>query len=593
MNMEIRVLTIFCMTFFLLACTGCKSPGESAAAEVSEEIEVKREGDYAAKETLEEAPLTDNKALYAEDDETSVVTMYLTVSSGNEGDNTNHTWTEINSHSNYDYEEMGVPRYNVDAILQVGDENGPVEGEFGYGETVPNAAVQVRGQTSSRSQQKNYKIRIKEGKGSWREQRTIALNKHVGEPSRFRNKLAYDLMKEIPQMMSARTQFVHLYVKDETEGGSGEFEDYGLYTQVEQMNKTYLKNHGLDNKGQMYKVNFFEWYLYDDVMKLSTDSDYNEKAFERYIEIKGSDDHTKLHELLEEVNDYTIPIDEIVEKHFDLDNVFYWMGFQILIGNMDVGARNLYLYSPLNSEKWYFISWDNDSSFARKYKELKNYSDGESWEQGISMFSNLIIFNRMLKVEKYRKGLDDAIQDLRTNYLTEEKVRAKIESYRAVVKPYVYSEPDLEYAKVDEEEYDLVTDAMSKELETNYQYYLESLNKPWPFYVGLPEKRNGKLEFVWDASYDYNNEEITYSFVLATDYEFTNVIASEDGLRLTGTTTDILPPGQYFIRVRARDESGYEQDCYDYYSTDYGKTYGCRSFLVTEDGTIAENLNEE
>lgn len=58
------------------------------------------------------------------------------------------------------------------------------------------------------------------------------------EGLRFRNKLAYDLMKDIPQMISARTQFVHLYVKDETEGGSGVFEDYGLFTQVEQMNKT-------------------------------------------------------------------------------------------------------------------------------------------------------------------------------------------------------------------------------------------------------------------------------------------------------------------------------------------------------------------
>ena len=54
--------------------------------------------------------------------------------------------------------------------------------------------------------------------GEWRGQRTIALNKHVGDVYRFKNKLAYDLMKDIPQMMSARTQFVRLYVKDTTEG---------------------------------------------------------------------------------------------------------------------------------------------------------------------------------------------------------------------------------------------------------------------------------------------------------------------------------------------------------------------------------------
>ncbi|MFR3321636.1 MAG: hypothetical protein ACLTSZ_11500 [Lachnospiraceae bacterium] len=34
-------------------------------------------------------------------------------------------------------------------------------------------------------------------------------------------------------MISLRTQFVHLYVKDLTEDTGAAFEDYGLYTQVE------------------------------------------------------------------------------------------------------------------------------------------------------------------------------------------------------------------------------------------------------------------------------------------------------------------------------------------------------------------------
>ena len=59
---------------------------------------------------------------------------------------------------------------------------------------------------------------MKSGKGKWRGQRTIALNKHMGEGLRFRNKMAYDLIKGIDQMMGLRTQFVHLYVKDETSG---------------------------------------------------------------------------------------------------------------------------------------------------------------------------------------------------------------------------------------------------------------------------------------------------------------------------------------------------------------------------------------
>ena len=57
-----------------------------------------------------------------------------------------------------------VERYQVNGLLQVGDEDGPVVGEVGYGESVPNATVQIRGQTSSRNAQKNYKIELKKNK---------------------------------------------------------------------------------------------------------------------------------------------------------------------------------------------------------------------------------------------------------------------------------------------------------------------------------------------------------------------------------------------------------------------------------------------
>ena len=52
----------------------------------------------------------------------------------------------------------------------------------------------------------------------------------MGEGLRFRNKMAYDLIKGIDQMMGLRTQFVHLYVKDLTDSDTGAFVDYGLYT---------------------------------------------------------------------------------------------------------------------------------------------------------------------------------------------------------------------------------------------------------------------------------------------------------------------------------------------------------------------------
>ena len=200
---------------------------------------------------------------------------------------------------------------------------------------------------------------------------------------RFRNKMAYDLIKGIPQMMGLRTQFVHLYVKDNTDGSSDVFQDYGLYTQVEQLNKTALKTHGLDSKGQLYKVNFFEFYREEDVIKTTDDPGYNQEAFEERLEIKGDSDHTKLIHMLDAVNDYSIPINQVLEQYFDEENIVYWMAFQILTGNVDTQSRNMYLYSPQNSDTWYFIDWDNDGFFMRSEYGLRGWSDQGSWECGI------------------------------------------------------------------------------------------------------------------------------------------------------------------------------------------------------------------
>lgn len=86
----------------------------------------------------------------------------LTVRRGNAADNTDYSWEEVNRYSVSDYMEMGVERYGVEAILQIGDDNGPIPGELGYNEMIPNAIVNIRGATSSNHVQKSYKISLME-----------------------------------------------------------------------------------------------------------------------------------------------------------------------------------------------------------------------------------------------------------------------------------------------------------------------------------------------------------------------------------------------------------------------------------------------
>lgn len=134
-----KATVLLLVSCLLIGCAG----GQNGAADKSE---TKEKGTSQKKVAVEEPQdinavhLRDKELLYEQDD-TEVVTMYLTVSSGNTSENTNHTWEEINTYSVYDYEKMGVERYQVNGLLQVGDENGPLSGEVGYGENAPNATV--------------------------------------------------------------------------------------------------------------------------------------------------------------------------------------------------------------------------------------------------------------------------------------------------------------------------------------------------------------------------------------------------------------------------------------------------------------------
>ena len=138
------ILLLACCTLLVCAC----------GAEQSAEDSVVTAGPSVSKAPLASVTdyhLRDNDSLYLDHDRTSVVTMYLTIGPGNSEEGTDHTWQEINSLSAYYYTEHGIPRYKVNALLQVGDENGPLAGEVGYGQKVPNATVQISGQISSRN----------------------------------------------------------------------------------------------------------------------------------------------------------------------------------------------------------------------------------------------------------------------------------------------------------------------------------------------------------------------------------------------------------------------------------------------------------
>jgi spore coat protein H len=568
--------------------------------------------------TAAPAAVQDDAACYARDgygDDLSVVNLYMTVRRGNAAENTDTDWEELSKHSVLEYLASGQNRDRVECILQEGGEDGPEPGRFGYGETTPNGTVQIRGNTSSREHLKSYRIDLKEGAGEWRGQAVLNLNKHPFDATGFRNKLAYDLLRGIPGQISMRTQFVRLFVKDETGGGaSGGYEDYGLFTQVEQPNRAYLRNHGLDAGGDLYKASMFE-YATDEAVRLASDPAYDEAAFETILESKGGVDHEKLIETLAEVNDFNIDTKALFEKRFDAENLFNWLAFQILTGNVDTSNRNFLLYSPRNSEKWYYITWDADTMLYRQEKYLRYLNDwnhagvqGDPMglfetignEYGITNYWLTNLMRRVLAEPEYRVRLDQAVELVRAA-LSPERVQALADRYGSVTGPFRDRAPDNELtASSLKTKYPGLNESIGEEVWLNYLLYRKSMDGIMPFYVALPEKTARGYAFRWEQSVSpHEGAVIRYRLDVARDYGFAELVATRDGLYDLGVEIAglALPPGTYFARVVARDEEGREQSAGEYVVDDaYGTHWGVLAFDVGAGGLVtrhSSNLYED
>jgi len=540
---------------------------------------------------INQQPLRDNIDLYQGDDPASVVTIYLTVRQGNSADNSGYTWQEVNSFSKWFFtNNTNVKVGSSEAIVQFGDDSGPLSSELGYGAILPNATIQIRGASSSTRTQKSYKIELNKGAGSWRGQTIIDLNKHIGDPSRVRNKLNFDLLKLVPDMLSLRTQFVHLYIKDQTiDPWETDFVDYGLFTQVEAPNKTFLKSRLLDPNGQLYKAIFFEFYRYPDQIRLASDPLFDENAFSSRLEIHGSGDHAKLIQMLDDLNNFEIPIETTFEKYFDKDNYFSWLAYDILVGHIDTQSENFYLYSPQNANKFYFIAWDFDSSLLRQDGvECCGYTPYDPFEYGVANYWGSQLANRVLRIPAYRQVLDEKINKI-MKLLTPARMTAMLNIYKPIAQKYALQTPDLKYFPTTEEGMKRDFEIMPSEVQVNYELYLKSLKVPMPFFLGTPQVKDNQLGFNWAESYDFNGEDIRYFFMLSKDPEFNNIVYETSGIKLTSVRINMLIPGTYFWRVTVKNESGNMQYAFDSYIDSVSKIhYGTKYLKITEDGQVLE-----
>jgi len=488
--------------------------------------------------------ITDNKDVYAQEND-SVENLYVTILPDNTA-----TMADVDSWT-YETEEV-KPELSVRF-----DYGTPAADTAGI---TPNAVLTQRGQSASVAALKSYKIKLSDSAEKWKGQKTLNLNKHPYDQTKIRNKLSFDLMKLFGNTFSLRTQFCRLYIRDLGKGNG--YEDYGLFTHVEEPGKNYMEARGLDKQVYMYKAQYFQFGTYPDQLRNVDDPGYDKAQFESVLEIEGIEDHERLIRMLKDANDETRDIDDVIARHFDRDNYITWLAINILFSNTDTTSKNFLIMSPASSDRWYFMPWDFDDALGR-YDQVGTMN---SWFpqyalEGASNYWEVDFHRRFLMKPQNVSDLTAKIEEL-SRIASREVIAEKVSGYYSATRALVTSEPDMQVMETSAEDYEAEIKRLPSVLETAKQKYYAGLEKPMPF--ELYEVQTGpQFTYTWEASCDLKGEAIRYDFKLSRTMDFGKVLVEKSDLTGTSLVLDALPAGKYYWKVEAVDASGNRQVAYD------------------------------
>ncbi|WP_418790646.1 CotH kinase family protein [Phosphitispora sp. TUW77] len=511
--------------------------------------------------------LLENKSIY-QDEPGDVKELYVTVLPAKYQNG--FTFADLNQ----DVSNLDAIEVELKVICQEGKNGTPQPGFYGYGLTDGNGIMSLRGQSTRLAEQKSYKIELNKKAGLWQGFQVINLNKHPWDSTKIRNKLSFDLFKGIPGYTSLRTQFVHLYIKDLSKGDfQANYQDFGLFTHVENVDKDFLKTHGLDSKGNLYKAENFEFYRYPDQLKLKTAPTYQRRRFEEVFEIKGDDDHRKLIKMLDDLNNDLININDIIDKYFDRENYTTWLALNILLGNIDTNSRNFFLYSPSDNDKWYFLPWDYDKCWGY------HYTKGD-WQEGISNYWGVVLHRRFLQNKQNLDELTEKIESM-ADYLNRDRIEKLVEIYKPVSLHYLSTPPDSEYSRYSMDDVLADFQKIPGLVEYNRQQYYITLQKPMPVHMGQPVTTGSFVILKWGKSYDFQDDQIFYEVEISETPDFKKVLYKKDGIRESEHVVNNLPPGKYYWRLGIKDVQGNRQSAFDFFVDKDGMYYfGVQEFLI-------------
>lgn len=425
--------------------------------------------------------------------------------------------------------------------------------------------IQIKGKNSYIDHYRSFKITL-DNDDEINGQRIFMLYKYPTDPIKITMKLGMDFYSLFEDIVSMRTEFVRLYLKDSTSGSDG-YIDYGLYIFAENVGGRFLKTHSLDRNGELYEIKNFD-FSYETYINAS------EGERRRMLEYKNGEQPEKFEKMLKDIND-SDNFEDAFNKYFNVDNYLTWLGSSILFGNYRASTRDFLLYSPTDSEKWYFLPMVTDQIFLEEND--KGWSIPPKSFGGAGWFTNNKIHYQFLSDEDNRSKLQLKTQEL-LKVLDENTINKMLIDYKKALSSFLIEGPDSGFQKLSAKDTELRINHTYQVILDNYENFYENLNKPLPFEVGEPIFEKDHYELEWNEA--ISRSKVTYKLVISKDIDAQDILFETT----TGDTYAMLPEeleGNLFIFLTAENNVGTQSaNCFEKGATK--SVWGAKQAMFTK-----------
>jgi CotH kinase protein/Secretion system C-terminal sorting domain len=300
-------------------------------------------------------------------------------------------------------------------------------------DTIDSVGIRFRGNTSLNSQKKSIKLSIDEfveGK-EYKGVRKLNLIGNHNDPTYVREKLFYHCWNKLG-FEPRRISFVNVYINDAI---------YGIYSNVEEVDKQWLKRVYRSDTGNLYKATWGADLKY---LGTSQTAYKNVGGSNRAYDLQtneAADDYAPLVKLIVAINSandvgYLARVDSII----DYKKYLKILALDVCTGNWDNYAynkNNYVLWYDSNKAKFEFITFDTDNTFGVDWVNIDwTTRNPYKWYNADNGESRPLAY-RLLNVPSCQQLFSNYLQEIISTTVNKDTLFPYLDSLQKMLAPYV------------------------------------------------------------------------------------------------------------------------------------------------------------